>query len=92
MKEFASAQTRDSLAFYFNRSPSAALSIPITLYSPIFDQFEADCEGYEPTDKDHAFALELSRAMSRFYDDEGKRLDNCREVLRSHQLDFNAET
>lgn len=89
MKEFASAQTRDSPAFYFNHPPSA---IPITLYSPIFGQFEADCEGYEPTDKDHAFALELSRAMSCFYDDEGKRLDNCREVLRGHQLDFNAET
>jgi hypothetical protein len=87
-KQFASDQRKSTPAFHFNRPPSTAATIPITLFESIFAQFQEDCEAYTPTAKDHAFVLKLSLSMSGFYDDEEKRAAQAREDVGTYGLDF----
>jgi hypothetical protein len=75
-------------AFYFNRPPSTAATIPITLYHPLFGQFQDDCDMYIPTKEDHEFVLKFSRSMSDFYDSEEKRAERARTDLGTYDLDF----
>lgn len=86
MKSVTKAQVREDPTFHFNRPPSAAPTIPITLYQPILGQFKVDCEELEPAPKDHKFALDLSRAMSDFYHNEKARLKVFREILAKNDI------
>lgn len=67
---FASDQKKTMPAFRFHRPPSADATIPITLYNPIFGQFQGDCKTYRPTKEDHDFVFNLSISMSNFYEDD----------------------
>jgi hypothetical protein len=72
-KKFATDQKKSPPAFYFNRPPATAATIPITLYNAIFAQFQDDWEMYMPTKEDHDFALKFSTSMSEFYEEEKGR-------------------
>ncbi|KAF8523805.1 hypothetical protein JB92DRAFT_2882804 [Gautieria morchelliformis] len=86
-----SQATRPPL-FYFDRPPSAAATIPITLYHPVFGRFQDDCESYVPTKEDNTFVIQFSSKMSEFYQTEGARAREARGMLRSYDLHFNAST
>lgn len=88
VEEVTRQQKEENPAFHFNRPPSAASTIPITLFHPVFGQFQDDCEAYETTAEDHAFVLEFSRAMSRFYDTEDQRLAEARDILANYGLTY----
>jgi hypothetical protein len=49
--------------FHYDRPPSAPSTVPVTLLHPVFNDFIDDCENYQPTRSDHAFALELANAV-----------------------------
>ena len=87
-KQFASHQRKVIPPFYFNRPPSTAATIPITLYEPIFAQFQDDCETYMPTQEDHAFVLKHTLSMSNFYDTEKARAEQSRADMATYGLDF----
>jgi len=87
-KKFSADQQKAMPAFCFNRPPSAAETIPITLYNEILGQFQEDCELYKPTKEDHDFALKFSISMSDFYDDEKGRAKKARKDFESYGLDF----
>ena len=67
---FASDQKKAMPAFRFHRPPLADATIPITLYNPIFGQFQDDCKTYRPTKEDRDFVFNLSISMSNFYEDD----------------------
>jgi len=87
-KQFASHQRKAIQPFHFNRPPSTAATIPITLYEPIFAQFQDDCETYMPTQEDHTFVLNHSLSMSNFYDTEKLRAEQSRADMETYGLDF----
>ena len=87
-KSFATDQRKSPPAFYFNRPPATAATIPITLYNAIFAQFQDDCETYAPTKEDHDFALKFSTSMSGFYDEEKGRAKEARKLFGEYGLDF----
>ena len=60
----------------------------MTLYEPIFAQFQEDCETYTPTREDNAFALKLSLSMSKFYHSEKPRAAQARADMGTYDLDF----
>ena len=91
-KQFASDQRKKIPAFHFNRPPSTAATIPITLLDRIFAQFQEDCETHESTSEDHAFVLKLSLSMSGFYKDEKERAAQARADMGTYGLDFMAAT
>ena len=78
----------DGPAFYFNRPPSAAGIIPVTLLHPIFGQFVDDCDTHMPKREDNALVFALSKAMSEFYDDEDSRASHFREILAEHGIEM----
>ncbi|KAF8315288.1 uncharacterized protein EI90DRAFT_3293971 [Cantharellus anzutake] len=90
-KNFAADQRRNPPAFCFNRPPSTAATIPITLHNPIFGQFQDDCKTYIPTKADHD--LKLSSSMSEFCDAEKGRVEKILEseiILGSAEPIFEA--
>jgi hypothetical protein len=87
-KNFMSDQRKAVPAFRFNRPPSTDATIPITLYHPIFGEFQEDCKMYIPTREDNDFALKLSLSMSDFYDDEKRRAKKAREEFGEYGLHF----
>jgi hypothetical protein len=87
-KQFASDQHKKKPAFYFNRPPSTAATIPITLFDRVFGQFQEDCEAYEPTHEDYAFVHRLSLSMSEFYSNEAERATQARADMATYDLDF----
>jgi Crinkler effector protein N-terminal domain len=87
-KSFASDQRRPVPAFRFNRPPTTDATIPITLYNPIFGQFQDDCKTYIPTKEDHDFALKLSLSMSNFYNAEKGRAEKARDDFGEYGLNF----
>lgn len=87
-KTFAADQKKTPPEFYFNRPPSAAATVPITLYNAVFAKFQEDCETYTPTKEDHAFVLKLSVSMSKFYDTEEERAAQARSDMGTYDLDF----
>jgi hypothetical protein len=87
-KTFARTQMKSPPAFYFNRPPSAAATVPVTLYDKIFSTFQDECETYVPKWQDNAFVHEFALSMSSFYDNEELRAEQGRADLRSYGLDF----
>jgi hypothetical protein len=87
-KKFLAVQKKEKPAFAFNRPPTAAATIPISLYHPIFGQFQDDCKNYAPTKRDHDFAYKFSHSMSHIYANEGDRADQARKDFASYGLDF----
>lgn len=87
-QEFFSAQSKEIPAFHFNRPPSAAPTIPIALYHPIFGQFKTDSTEDAPSAEDHEFVLTLSQAMSGFYDREDQRLETFRNILINYGFPY----
>lgn len=75
-------------AFHFNRPPSAAATIPVTLNHSIFGQFVDDCKTRLPTKEDNDLALAVSSVMSELYDNENDRATAFRKVLREHGIDI----
>lgn len=73
-------------AFHFNRPPSAAATMPVTLNHPIFGQFSDDCKTHIPTKEDNDLAFALSSVMSELCDDEGARATAFRKVLYQHGI------
>jgi hypothetical protein len=73
-------------AFYCNRPPSAASSIPATLFHPIFGQFVDDCETHVPTREDNAFAFALWSRLSPILDDEDGRATTFREIFQENNI------
>jgi hypothetical protein len=80
----------DGPAFYFNRPPSAAGIIPVTLLHPIFGQFVDDCDTHMPTREDNTLVFALSKAMSEFYDNEDSRATEFRDILAAHGIEMRA--
>jgi hypothetical protein len=72
--------------FRCNRPPSAAPTIPITLLHPIFNEFKEDCRTHQPTKEDNALSLDLSFAMSGFFDDEKARQTEFIRILGEHGI------
>ncbi|KAF8325081.1 uncharacterized protein EI90DRAFT_3019264 [Cantharellus anzutake] len=87
-KKFVAIQKKDKPAFAFNRPPTTAVMIPISLYHPISSQFQDDCKTYTPTKEDHDFALKFSHSMSNIYANEGDRADQARKDFASYGLDL----
>ncbi|KAM6501181.1 hypothetical protein JOM56_004195 [Amanita muscaria] len=86
---FSKRQENPDQMIYCNRPRDAFAPIPVMLLHPIFGQFIDDCENYKPTEKDNAFVLELSTAMSKFYLDEAKRADSVRQLFtEKYDIDF----
>jgi hypothetical protein len=85
---FSFDQIKAVPAFRFNRPSYADATIPITLYNPIFGQFQDDCKTYTPTKEDHNFALKLSLSMSNFYESEKGRAEKARETFGEYGLKF----
>lgn len=78
---FAAQQTRhDEPAFYFDRPPTAAGVIPVSLFHPIFAQFMDDCKDHVPVEEDTKLALEITSAMARIYPSEPLRMGEFRAV------------
>ena len=73
-------------AFHFNRPPSAAATIPVTLHHSIFGQFVDDCKTHIPTKEDNELAFALSSGMSELYDNENDRATAFRSILRDHGI------
>ena len=89
-RQFQQSQKKKPPAFYFNRPPKAATTVPITLYEAAFAQFQEDCETYEPTSDDNQFVLEFLHMMSKFYSDEAVQASKVRELLENYGLHFPA--
>jgi hypothetical protein len=87
-KKFVAVQKKEKPAFAFNRPPTATATIPISLYHPIFGQFQDDCKTYAPTKRDHDFVLKFSHSMSNIYANEGDRADQARKDFANYGLDF----
>ncbi|TDL22381.1 hypothetical protein BD410DRAFT_770441 [Rickenella mellea] len=88
LSEIKSLQTSGPYpALWCDRPPEAAYTVPITLLHPVFNLFLEDCEG-EPSEEDHAFAYDLSQAMSGFFDDEKERRTKFSEVCATHGMVF----
>jgi hypothetical protein len=83
---FSIRQAVPAQAICCNRPRSAAATIPATLLHPVFTQFLSDCEAYETTPQDNAFALQLSDVMSEFYLDEKTRADAIRKLFSEFDL------
>jgi hypothetical protein len=73
-------------ALSFNRPPSAAATIPVTLLHPIFGQFVDDCAKCVPTPDDNNLVLELSYEMSKFYEKESDRGSMFIDILSEHGI------
>jgi hypothetical protein len=58
--------------------------VPITLLHPVFNEFRADCESYNPTKEDNKLVFELSVAMSGFFPNEKARQTEFIEILGRH--------
>jgi len=91
-KKFAQEQNDDDRALYCNRPVSTRASIPVTLLHPIFGQFVDDCDTHIPTEEGNSLVLDLSQAMSDFYEDENARASKFREILIAHDFDIAATT
>lgn len=85
-KTFSTHQKEDDLAFYFNRPPGSASTIPITLYSSIFGCFQDDCKWYKPTPDDHSFILDFSREMLNFLPAEKEQAATARRLFESYGI------
>ncbi|KIL58321.1 hypothetical protein M378DRAFT_86656, partial [Amanita muscaria Koide BX008] len=89
LTEFLKRQENPDQMIYCNRPLHASVLIPVTLLHPIFGQFIDDCDNYKPTAKDNAFVLELSTAMTQFYQDETDQANRIRQVFRDkYDIDF----
>jgi hypothetical protein len=88
IKTFQTSTSRKG--FCCNRPPSAAGIVPITLLHPVFNEFRADCESYDPTKEENKLALELSIAMSGFFENEKARQKKFIEILGSHDFHITA--
>lgn len=86
--QFAADQKK--IAFNFNRPPDAAATIPVTLYHPVFGQFQEDCQAYMPTKDDHEFVRNFAFSMSQLYDKEDERASRARDEIESYGLAFRA--
>lgn len=71
-------------AFHFNRPPSAAATMPVTLNHPIFGQFNDAYKTHIPTKEDNDLAFALSSVMSGLCNDESARATAFRKVLYQH--------
>ncbi|KAK7437959.1 hypothetical protein VKT23_018394 [Stygiomarasmius scandens] len=78
----------DRGGFRCDRPPSAASPVPITLLYPLFNELIDDCESYQPSKEDRAFALELAHAMSSIFNNEKERQAKFLEVCLKHGLSF----
>jgi hypothetical protein len=75
-------ESPDGPYFFFNRPPSGATTIPVTLLHPIFGEFIDDCETHLPTRQDNSFALKLSTTMSSIYENEETWVEDFCGVLK----------
>lgn len=64
--------------------PPGAMSIPVTLMHPVFGRFVDNCKESKTTHEDHEFVLNLSHAMSGFFNKEDDRADMFRQHLRQY--------
>ncbi|KAI0255340.1 hypothetical protein BJV78DRAFT_1350597 [Lactifluus subvellereus] len=85
-KQFLKRQADSDQRIYCNRPRDASTTIPVTLLHPIFGQFIDDCENNKPTAQDNALVLELSEAMSDFYQNEDDRARNIREIFAKYDI------
>ncbi|TDL22382.1 hypothetical protein BD410DRAFT_788650 [Rickenella mellea] len=76
--------------FRCNRPHTAAPPIPITLLHPEFNLFLEECDWRQPSKEDNAFALELAREMSGFFDGDIDRRASFLRVCENHGLSFAA--
>lgn len=86
--EFSKRQQDPKKRVECNRPPSAAARIPATLLHPVFGEFLDTCNSGKVTADDHRFALDLSQAMSVFYDSEKARAEAVRGIFEQHGLSF----
>ncbi|KAK7455294.1 hypothetical protein VKT23_011167 [Stygiomarasmius scandens] len=74
--------------FGYNRPPSAASALPVTLLHPIFNEFIDDCEHYKPSNEDHSFALNLAHLMCGFFKNEKERQAAFIQICQENGLSF----
>lgn len=91
-KYFSARQQDDKAKIDCNRPPGAVAAIPVTLLHPVFPQFLDDCETCEVSAGDNGFALELSLAMSKSYEDEKTRAEEIRRLFERWGLCFTVST
>ena len=91
-KSFLARQEDDKAKIDCNRPPDAVAVTPVTLLHPVFSQFLDDCQTHEVTADDNTFALELSHAMSKFYEVEKTRAQEIRGVFERWGLCFTEST
>lgn len=85
-EEFRVRQNTPGKTMYCNRPLEASSPIPLELLHPVFGEFKDDRENCEPTVEDNALFLELTQAMSKQYDDEGRRGTAIRQVFANHGI------
>ena len=85
---FAQRQENPVNRIECNRPPSTAPATPPTLLHRVFGEFLDTCNSGNVTAEDHDFALNLSRAMSSFYETESGRARKVREIFEQYGLVF----
>ena len=73
----------DKSKFALHRPPSYAV-LPLALLHPIFAEFVANIQLYEPTGKDCALVLELRQVMLEPWEDTAIQFHKFRQILAKH--------
>jgi hypothetical protein len=76
------------VGFWYEGCPSEATTVPVTLLHPVFNEFIEDCDSYQLTREDHAFALDLAHAMSKVFQDDKERQKIFIDICQKHGLSF----
>ena len=85
---FAERQEKPNMRIECNRPPSTAPPTPPTLLHRVFGEFLDMCASGNVGAEDHDLALNLSRAMSLFYETELSRAQTIRDLFERYGLFF----
>jgi len=85
--KFSKIQETDN-RIVWSRPPTADATIPVVLFHHIMRKFIDDCANHQPTAEDNELVLQLTDAMSKFFQHEDRRTELLREILALNHIDI----
>jgi hypothetical protein len=89
---FAQIQATPKQKIPWSRPPEADSPIPVLLFHHIMREFVDDCDNHQPVDADDSLVLNLTHAMSQFYETEANRVGVLRDILIKHDIPITTST
>ena len=83
---FSQIQTKPKQKIPWSRPQEADSPIPVLLFHHIMREFVDDCDNHRPVDADDSLVLNLTHAMSQFYETEANRAADLRDILVEHGI------